>query len=180
MAKSAPASDEQIQAGWRIKLGFALFILSIGWPVLLPIMPLMGIPGSTIATFSGAMFVAAEVMILTGAAIAGKDGFAFIKAKVFGLLKSYGPPAKVSRTRYTIGLIMFVVPFLMGWTSPYLGEYLPGFEAHPHYYGIAGDALVLISLFVLGGEFWDKLRALFIHTAHAVIPEKQPTHESKD
>jgi hypothetical protein len=152
--------------------------MSMGWPVLLPIMPLVGFSGSAIAAFSGAMLVAAEVMLLAGAAIAGKDGFAFIKSKVFGLLKSYGPPKKVGRTRYLIGLIMFVVPFLLGWAAPYLGTYLPGFETHPLYYAVAGDALLIFSLFVLGGEFWDKLRSLFLHDAYAVIPAKESAHDS--
>ena len=71
-------NDEQIQADWRIKLGFVLFILSIAWPLLLPVMPLVGFSGSAIAAFSGGMLVAAEVMILAGAAIAGKDGFKYI------------------------------------------------------------------------------------------------------
>jgi hypothetical protein len=31
---------------------------------------------------------------------------------------------------------------------------------------------LLISLFVLGGDFWDKLRALFVHGARAVFPEQ--------
>jgi len=39
-------------------------------------------------------------------------------------------------------------------------------------YAIAGDVLLLVSLVVLGGDFWDKLRSLFIHSARAVIPEK--------
>ena len=168
-------SEEQIQAGWRIKIGFALFILSISWPVLLPVMGVLGVSGSAIAGFSGAMLVAAEIMILAGAAIAGKDGFTYIKSRVFGFLRSHGPPKHVGRTRYIIGLILFVAPLLFGWVSPYVAEYLPGFLTHPHYYTIAGDALLLISLFVLGGEFWDKLRSLFLHRAHAVIPEKPAT-----
>jgi hypothetical protein len=32
---------------------------------------------------------------------------------------------------------------------------------------IAGDALLLTSLFVLGGDFRDKLRSLFIHDPKA-------------
>ena len=169
-------NDEQIQADWRIKLGFVLFILSIAWPLLLPVMPLVGFSGSAIAAFSGGMLVAAEVMILAGAAIAGKDGFKYIKSRVFGFVKSHGPPKHVGRTRYIFGLILFVAPFFFGWASPYVAEYLPGFLEHPHYYTIAGDALLLVSLFVLGGEFWDKLRSLFLHRAHAVIPDKQPKH----
>ena len=34
-----------------------------------------------------------------------------------------------------------------------------------------GDLLLLTSLFVLGGDFWDKLRALFFHQAKAVFPQ---------
>lgn len=171
-------SDEQPQVGWRIKLGFALFIMSISWPILLPVLPLFGFSGSRIATFSGAMLLVAEVMIVSGAAIAGKDGFAFIKSKVFGFLKSYGPPKKVSRGRYIVGLMLFVVSLLEGWALPYFGEYFPGFQEYLLHYAIAGDVLLLISLFLLGGEFWDKLRSLFMHGAYAVIPEKDSPHDS--
>jgi hypothetical protein len=31
--------------------------------------------------------------------------------------------------------------------------------------------VVLVGLFILGGAFWDKLRALFIYEAKAVFPE---------
>ena len=35
---------------------------------------------------------------------------------------------------------------------------------------VAGDLLLLASLFVLGGDFWDKLRSLFSHGATVVFP----------
>ena len=165
-------ADNQSQAGWRIKLGFALFLASICWPVFLPVMPFLGFSGASIAKISGAMLVAAEIMIIAGAAIAGKDGFAFIKQKVFGFLKSYGPPQEVSRTRYIFGLIVFCIPVVFGWAWPYVGQYLPGLQENPLVYAIVGDVMLLISLFILGGAFWDKLRSLFIHSAHAVIPER--------
>ena len=31
-----------------------------------------------------------------------------------------------------------------------------------------------VTIFVLGGEFWDKLRALFVHGARAVFPSGDP------
>ena len=43
---------------------------------------------------------------------------------------------------------------------------------------VPGDLLLLVSLFVLGGDFWDKLRSLFIHSARAQIPEKASSHDS--
>ena len=92
------------QFGWRTTLAFALFVVSIGWPVVIPILPLLGVSTTATAAFSGVMVVAAELMLIAGAAVAGKEGFAFIKATVFGFLRVYGPPREVSRTRYTIGL----------------------------------------------------------------------------
>lgn len=171
-------SDKQIEAGWRVKAGFVIFVASIGWPVLLPILPLLGVSGTSIAAFTGVMVVVAEIMMLAGAAIAGKDGFAFIKSKIFGFLKSYGPPKKVSRTRYTMGLVMFALPVLIGWASPYFGHHIPGLDGHPLAFAITGDVLLLTSLFVLGGDFWDKLRSLFLHGATAVIPDKPLAHGS--
>ena len=170
-------SDKQ-QATWRVKVGFAIFVASIGWPVLIPVLPLVGVSATATAAFSGVMLVAAEFMLLAGAAIAGKEGFAFIKATVFGFLKSYGPPSEVSRTRYRIGLVMFATPLAFAWVSPYFGHHIPGYEAGRRIYAIVFDVLLLISLFVLGGGFWDKLRALFKHDAYAVIPDK-PAVEGK-
>jgi hypothetical protein len=117
------------------------------------------------------MVVAAEFMLIAGAAIAGKEGFALIKATVFGFLKLHGPPREVSRLRYTIGLVIFATPLAFGWASPYFGHHLPGFAAGQLIYAIVFDVLLLISLFTLGGGFWDKLRSLFKHNAYAVIPD---------
>ncbi len=93
-------------------------------------------------------------------------------ARAFGVFKACGPPQTVSRARYTIGLVMVVIPLLLGWGGPYFGKHIPGFTEQPMIYAIAGDLLLLIGLFVLGGDFWDKLRSLFIHDARALIPKK--------
>ena len=118
--------------------------------------------------------VAAEIMMVAGAAIAGKDGFAYIKARVFGFLKSYGPPQTVSRMRYRIGLAMFVLPVLLGWAWPYAANVYDGLDEHTLLLGIAGDLVLLAGLFVLGGDFWDKLRSLFMHGAYVVFPGREP------
>jgi hypothetical protein len=144
------------------------------------VLSLLGVSVRGIAAFSGVMIVAAELMLVVGAAVAGKEGFAFIKAKVFGWLRSYGPPHEVSRTRYTIGLVMFTTSLAFGWAAPYLGNHLPGFDTKKLVYAISGDVLLLSSLFVLGGDFWDKLRSLFRHDARAVISDKSPVRGSSE
>mgnify|MGYP000308387332 CR=1 FL=1 len=152
-------------AGWRLKLGVALFGLSIALPVLgLPLVAAMGLWAAPVATVSGAMLVGAEVLGIVAVAVMGKSGYGYIMNRVFGFLKQYGPPAEVSRTRYTIGLVMFAVPIVLGWLAPYAADLIPGYLGNQLTYAIVGDLLLLVSLFVLGGNFWDKIRALFVYS----------------
>ena len=157
-------------AGWRLKLGVALLGLSIALPVLgVPLLAAMDLSATTVATVSGVLVVGAEVLGIFAVAVMGKSGYAYIKNRVFGFLKQYGPPAEVSPTRYAIGLVMFTIPLVFGWLAPYATDLIPGYLGNELTYGIIGDLLLLVSLFVLGGDFWDKLRALFFHGAKAVF-----------
>jgi len=157
--------------GLRFKLGVVLFGLSIVLPLLgVPLVAAMGLSAGTVATVSGALLAGSEVLGLVAVAVMGKSGFAYIKNRVFGFLKQYGPPADVGRTRYTFGLVMFAVPVAFGWLAPYVAGRVPGYAGNEFTYAIVGDLLLLASLFVLGGDFWDKVRALFIHGAKATFP----------
>ncbi|TWU21113.1 hypothetical protein Pla52o_41470 [Novipirellula galeiformis] len=170
-------SHEPSQIRWRAKVGFVMFVLSIGWPVLIPVLPLLGVTTTATAAISGVMLVAAEIILVAAAAIAGKEGFAIIKTTVFGFLHSRGPANEVGPTRYRIGLVMFAAPLAVGWASPYIGHYFAVSETDFGVGGLAAaivlDVLLLVSLFVLGGGFWDKLRSLLRHDAYAVIPDKR-------
>ena len=55
--------------------------------------------------------------------------------------------------------------------GPYLGDMVPLLRRYSVSAAIVGDIILLFSLFVLGGNFWDKLRALFIGDAKVVFPE---------
>ena len=56
---------------------------------------------------------------------------------------------------------MFVLPVVFGWLGPYGAHHVPGYEAHRLVVSVIGDLMFVASLFVLGGDFWDKLHALF-------------------
>lgn len=152
--------------GWRLKLGVALLCLSILLPLVgVPLLATMGLSASTVASVSGALLVSAEVLGLVAVAVMGKSGYAHIKNRFFGFLKQHGPPQKVSRGRYRVGLVLFCLPLLFGWLSLYISKWVPGLLDNPFPYAIAGDILIISSLVVLGGDFWDKIRSLFIHNA---------------
>jgi len=42
---------------------------------------------------------------------------------------------------------------------------IPGYETHRFVVSLIGDLMFVASFLVLGGDFWDKIRSLFIHRA---------------
>lgn len=160
-------------ASWRFKAGIALFVLSITLPLVgVTLVATLGLSAQMTASVSGMLLVGAEVLGIIAVAVMGKNGYAYIKNLVFGFFKRYGPPREVSQLRYTIGLVMFTVPILFGWVSLYTAEFLPGFIRNPLPYALGGDFLLLVSLLVLGGNFWDKIRALFLYDAEAHFSQR--------
>ena len=90
--------------------------------------------------------------------------------QLFGVAKKFGPVAHVSRIRYRIGLVMLFLPLAVALLEPYI-TLLVVPEPLPHWvFGAVNDTLFLMSFFVLGGEFWEKVKALFIYEARAVLP----------
>jgi hypothetical protein len=159
--------DKRVQdsSGWRLKVGIAIFILSIALPLAgVPAVMALELSTSTAATVSGALLIGAELLGIAAVAVMGKPGYQLIKSKVSGFFRQYGPPQEVSRRRYNIGLVMFCIPVLFAFLSVYTHEYIPGYAANPLPYALAGDLLLLTSLFVLGGDFWDKLKGLFVYS----------------
>ena len=156
---------------WRFRLGIFFFVLSLISPVFIPLVNATALPLEGKTALSGLLVVGIP-QLLTFLAIVflGKSGFNYIKGKMFGSLKRYAFPSVVSRTRYRIGLVMFLLPLLFGWLAPYAPQLLPGYEAHRFAVNFTGDLLLLASLFVLGGDFWDKVRALFVYEAKAQFP----------
>jgi hypothetical protein len=101
----------------------------------------------------------------------GKPGYNYIKVRFFAFLKKHGPADKVSPTRYRIGLVMFVLPILFGWLAPYVPTIIPSYDLQGLLVNMIGDAMFISSFFVLGGDFWDKIRSLFVYGATAKFPE---------
>jgi len=79
---------------------------------------------------------------------------------------------KASLTRYRIGLVMFVLPIVFGWLGPYGAHRIAGYATHRFVVSLIGDVMFVASLFVLGGDFWDKVRCLFIYNCRVEILRK--------
>ena len=171
MMEQKAMTTEQPRAGWRFRLG--LTILIVGWlsPLLIPVVTRTSLATEWKTIISGLLAVGIpEVFTVAAIAIMGKSGYNLIKERIFSFFKKHGPPDRVSLTRYRIGLAMFVLPIVFGWLGPYGAHQIPGYEAYRFTVNVIGDVMLISSLFVLGGDFWDKVRALFIYEAKSHIP----------
>ncbi len=155
--------------GWRLPVAVGLFLTAIACPVVGTAILASDASGTWKAAAGLLFFPIPEVFDVSAIAVLGKPGWEWLKAKLFGLLRRAAPADRVGPTRYRIGLVMFVLPLLLGWLGPYLADRVPEL-AQSRWLHTGGDILFLSSFFVLGGDFWDKLRALFVHGARTVFP----------
>lgn len=160
----------------RLAFGGVIFVAGFLCPLLVPFVLDSGLSAEWQTILSALLLIGIpELFMLAAAAVLGKPGYSYLKGKLFSILKKAAPPDTVSPARYKTGLALFLLPIVFGWLSPYLTEYIPFYPTHHLVYSMAGDIILVSSLFVLGGDFWDKLRALFIYNAKVqlISPEEQ-------
>ena len=163
MTVDSAATNDPSTIGWRFRLGVVIFVVGFASPLLIPLVAASGLPAKWKALISGALAVGIpEVFSIAAVAIMGKSGFSMLKERVFGFIKRHGPPERVGTTRYRIGLIMFFLPILFGWLQPYLEYLFPVIDENQLYLALAGDLVFATSLYLLGAEYWGKVKALFV------------------
>jgi hypothetical protein len=166
------AETEPNQTSWRLRLGLIVLVVGFLSPMLISIVAASELPTKWKTVISTGLAVGIpELFSVVAIAIMGKPGYNYIKARFFAFLKKHGPPEKVGLTRYRIGLVMFLLPILFGWLAPYVPSIIPGYDLQGLMVNIIGDAMLISSFFVLGGDFWDKIRSLFVHKATATFPK---------
>jgi len=160
----------------KLRLYGGIAVLAIAW-----LLPLLGIPVSRTdwpaavkAAIIGLLtFGAPELLSIVAIMILGRESYELILEKLRKFFRSIRPTGKVSRLRYHIGLALFLLPVIPTYIMGYFPSLLPDESPLRLTVSISSDLMFIISLFVLGGDFWDKLRSLFIYDSRAVFPEKQ-------
>ena len=157
-------------ANTRLKLGIAfavggnlLFFTSI-WVAWLPC------SASFKAMLWSILFFAPEVGTLIGVALMGKENYERFKAALYKFVGRIKPAGDVGPVRHKAGLVMFFLPLVPAYLQAYWPQWLPDSSPLRWQVKVAADVLFLASFFVLGGDFWDKLHALFTREARACPP----------
>jgi hypothetical protein len=162
-------SDTQAEilasGSWRFRAGIGIFVLAYAAWMLVPLAALTGASTTGIATLTGGIVVANKIMLLACVAVMGKAGFARLKALLLHHLRQLSPVNTVGPARHTIGLVMFCLPLISAMLEPYMDTIWPGLRPKMWEAQLLGDLMLVASFFVLGGDFWNKIQALFTRTA---------------
>ncbi|MEF2551596.1 transporter suffix domain-containing protein [Aurantimonas sp. A2-1-M11] len=170
MSSHASIGPETSGRPWRFKIGVALFGLMIVLILLIPVAAASGMAPARVATITGAIFVGNKIILLLTIAVMGKAGFQELKGMIGGYIPRLKSDGIVSPTRHVVGLVMFCLPIITAWLEPYLDAMAPGLRPNLWQLQLLGDLMLVASIFVLGGNFWEKVRALFIRTARVATP----------
>jgi len=164
------ATVEPHSAGWRFKLGLAIICVMLGSWLMVPIAAMVGVAGSKIAALTGVLFISNKVLLILVIGIMGKSGFQQLKRSLFGYVSALAPTTdfEVGPIRHRIGIVMFCLPLISSFLEPYVDNIWPGLRPNLWQLQALGDLMLIGSFFVLGGNFWEKVRALFIRTARVV------------
>lgn len=150
---------------WKYYLGLSLFIYSLVPILVLAILPFMGMSLSEMGTLAVVFLASGEVAFYASAVLLGKPFLAALKAKCAAWFRCDAtPPQPVSRTRHRLGVWLLITSFLPYYAVlVYLLFFVPD-NATIHFLAwsmVAGEVLGMVSLFVLGGQFWERLKRLF-------------------
>lgn len=161
-----------MSANARFTIGVILLAIGSLLPLLVYPVAQTDWPAAVKTAVGGALFFGFEIMAVPAVAVMGRENFDRIIAKAKSTLRGIRPSGSVGKVRHTVGMAMFLLPIVPAYIMAYMPEWLPDASMERIVVNLAADAVFLASLFVLGGDFWDKLRALFVREARAVFPEK--------
>jgi len=177
MPNQQPA-DRITGKNWRNTIGtwmfYVPFVMFFGAPVIIP---LIGFSASQAAAIVGGIIVAAEVIWFASIPLLGKEGFKQMKSEAFSLLKPKSGP--ISQSRHQFGVWMFTVGalgqillamgvmvayFMVGVGDPDIPVMGLSFEQQAIAYVViqfAAIGCIVVSVFVLGADFWERLNRVF-------------------
>ncbi len=177
-----PAKQPSSRAGadftktWRYKAG--LFMIVVGNLGILGAV-LLGMVGLFATATVGTLVVGGELVSLASIVFLGKEGFKAIKSRAFAFIKS-SYAGRVSQTRHRIGITLLLanvvttyVIMIYAWDAfaaatatesmgPVWGLGVEQQGSMVFDLFLFGELAFLVAIWVLGADWWEKVRNVFI------------------
>jgi len=151
----------------RLYIGIIILILALAMPIWgALIVSILGLsPGISTILIGLSIAGGPDLLLVIAAAVMGKESLNYILGLIGKWFKrNFKLAENVSKKRYIWGLILFWGSILIRWAIGFLKPITvatTGGTDWGLYILIAFEVVLLISIFVLGANFWDKLGALF-------------------
>lgn len=154
-------------SAWKRRLGLGLVVYSFLPLCTVGLLAFVDMSPASAVTFSAVYLASGEIAFLAAVALLGKPFVMAVKNKIKGFFRKTRQPAPIrpiSRRRHALGVTLFALSFV-----PYYATMVVLLLAHPKEPNshvllsllLGGEGLFFLSLFVLGEEFWARLKRLF-------------------
>lgn len=130
------------------------------------------------STLTGILFFAPEVGTLAGVAIMGKENHRRMQALLRKGIQKIKPRGSIGKKQHFTGLILLLCPLVPWLIQAFWPEWLPDASHWRIWANLTAIILSIGGLFVLGGDFWDKLGALFQREARVAATRESTVNEN--
>jgi hypothetical protein len=163
----------------RLYIGIIILVLALAMPIWGSIIvAILGLPPAISTVLVGLSIAGGpDLLLVVAAAVMGKDALNHILGQIGKWFKwSFKLTENVSKGRYIFGLVLFWGSILIRWAIGFF-KLMPEPPKGGTDWGliilIAFEVVLIISIFVLGANFWEKLGSLFRWNTRVVTIEEQ-------
>ena len=158
-----PSAPPAPRKDWRFYAGMTAMALAVIMPLCALVVPVLGLSATQSALLAGVLLAGGpEVLCILAVALLGKETFLYLAHRAKTALRRAVIDQPASRARYYAGLVVI----LLSWLPAYIYAYSPALlpQGNARIYLLAAmDLAFVVSVFLMGGEFWEKVRRIFVY-----------------
>jgi hypothetical protein len=152
-----------LKRDWRFYAGIAALVLAALMPLVAIAVPLLGLPTAQSAMLAGLLVAGGpEVLSIVAVGLLGKETFQYFTHLAKSTLRRTFIDRPAARAQYYIGLAIVLLSRIPSYIYAYFPNAVPG--GNTRIYLLAGmDLAFVASVILMGGEFWEKVRRIFVY-----------------
>ena len=158
-----PSAPPAPRKDWRFYAGMTAMALAVIMPLSALVVPVLGLSTMRSALLAGVLLAGGpEVLCILAVALLGKETFLYLAHRAKTALRRAVIDQPASRARYYAGLVVILLSWLPAYIYAYSPALMPPGDARI-YLLAAMDLAFVVSVFLMGGEFWEKVRRIFVY-----------------